>query len=827
MEAKSCLLIVFFFLLQDLNAQDSTQSIDVSSWQNYVQTIDMDQNELAQDENPTPSSLLLAGRNYFLNVYSFSFFNVRYRQRGYENFSGRSYINSVPINSLETNNVQYGLFSGLSNVFRVTETAEQLAAADYSFGGLGNHFSLNTSPTNQRNKLRLNYSFSNRNYQHRLAGIYNSGIHKNGWNYLLAFNMRYSAQGYYPGTYYNGLGYLVSAEKKFKRNVLSIAVFGSDYETGRQTAAVKETFGLSNTNFYNPQWGFQNGRRRNANVFHSFLPTATINYKAVFSDKLYWNTSVGVTIGKVSSTGLEWYNAPDPRPDYYRYLPSFFKNDAAQYDALTQTIRNSPNLLQINWDKMHQVNTAQSNGRALYALGSRTTKSSQINAASTVCEIFSPIWKLNVGVEFQLSKQRNYKEMRDLLGAQYWLNVNAFIERDNPADITTIQNDMDHPDAKIIAGDKYSYDYSLTTRRFSEWVQLNFNTKKWDAFIATELNVRQLSRTGNVRNGLFPNSSFGKDPTLTTLAWNGKMGATYKIDGRKYLFLNVASLQQPEMPNIVYISPTTRNVRNDRARTMTIETAELGFAMNAPTLKIRGNVYYTLSQHAGEFRYFYDDVHQNFASYILNDIEKKYYGAELALDWKFYRNWSYSLVSNLSKSLYANRPQLIVTSETSAEELSNERVYLKNFNVPNTPQTIVHNGLGYRNGTYFFTLDANAFFNRWTAINPMRRTVSILEDVNPVSQKELRDNILKQEKLPNGWTLDCFAGYSFFIKKSGKNRYYIDLLLSGNNLLSKKIIAYAYEQMRIDLKGYDLDKFSNKYSYAMGRNCSVNIVFRF
>ncbi len=830
MRTKSFLLIVCLLLYGYGNAQDTTiSSKKEEAWQNYVNTIDMNEGELLQEGNPSPSSLLLAGRNYFLNVYGFSFFNVRYRQRGYENFPGRTYVNGVPINSLETNSVQYGLFSGMSNVFRVGETNEQLAAADFSFGGLGNHFSINTSPTNQRNKLRIGYSFSNRNYQHRLSGLYNSGYSQNGWNYLLAFNLRYSATGYYPGTYYRGLGYLVSVEKKIKRNVLSFSVWGSDYETGRQSAAVKEAFDLTNTNFYNPQWGSQNGKSRNASILKNYLPTATINYKANYKDKIYWNTGFGVTVGSVSYSGLEWYNAPDPRPDYYRNLPSYYKNDEYQYNALTGEIKINPQRLQIDWDKMYEVNTTQKEGRALYAVGSRTTKHFQVNAASSINAILNDKLRFAGGLEYQMARLRYYKSMDDLLGGQYWLNVNAFVERDNPSDINTIQNNIDDPNEQIKVGDKYSYDYSLVMQRFSEWAQLHLSTRKWDAFASVELNARQLYRIGNVRNGLFSLNSKGESPTSTTLLFNGKMGVTYKIDGRKYIFLNASLLGQPPMPNTVYVSPATRNFKNDSIRPMNIQSVEAGFVMNTPSFRIQANTYFTMIKRAAEYRYFYDDVHQNFASYSMFNIDKKHYGLELALDWKFFPNWNYSFVSNFSRSLYNNRPQLIVTSETSADILSQEQVYLKNFRIPNTPQTIVHNGVGYRNGSYFATLDANVFLNRWSALNPMRRTTSVLSDLNPVTQKDLIDNILQQEKLPNGYTVDFFGGYSFQIKtKNYKQRLYIDLLLSGNNLLdNKNIIAYAYEQMRMDLKGYDFNKFPNKYSYAMGRNYSINIAFRF
>ena len=830
MRTKSKLLIVFYFLFVSkiAIAQDSSRSKVEESWQNYINTIELDPSSLSQEDNTEVSSMLVAGRNYALNVYSFSFFAVRYKLRGYDIFSGRSYINGVPINSLQTNMMQYGLFSGMNNLFKVEETTEQLASSDFTFGGIGNHFLLSTSSLNQRSKLRINSAYSNRNYQYRLGVSYSSGFNRKDWSYLLATNIRYTKQGYYPGSFYNGSGFLFSVDKKIKKNMLSLSAWFSDNESGRSGAAVKETFGLSHSNYYNPQWGYQNGKRRNANVLHSFLPTATIRYQSFLSEKINLNSAIGFTMGKVSNSQLEWYNAPDPRPDYYRYLPSYFKNDAYQYDQLTERYKSDADLLQIRWDDLYQVNNAQNDGRSLYALGERVSKTLDVNGVSTLSVTLDKHYSLNIGIEFQYSKQRNYKEMKDLLGGQYWKNINAFIERDNPSDISTIQNDVDNPNRKILEGDKYSYDYQFNNSKFSEWFQINKSTKKWDAFVATEIGIRQLSRVGNVRNGLFPNNSFGKDPVLTSFFWSGKLGWMYKFDGRKYLFVNAAILQQPPLQDVLYVSPATRNFRNDSLSNMNIKTIETGFVVNAPKWKFRTSLYYTQLSHAGEYRYFYDDIHQNFASYRMLDISKRYYGLELSIEWNFYKNWTYSLLANLSKSLYSNRPRLVVTSETDANVLLDEQVFLNNYRIANTPQSIMHHSFGYRNSGNFVSINANFFFDRWAAFNPMRRTITLLQDINPVSQSSILTSALSQEKLPNGYTLDISGGHTFSLNRNPKHRIYLDVFFSANNLLNRKdIIAYGFEQMRFDTKGYDITKFPNKYSYAMGCNYSVNLNLRF
>jgi hypothetical protein len=51
----------------------------------------------------------------------------------------------------------------------------------------------------------------------------------------------------------------------------------------------------------------------------------------------------------------------DPRPDYYRYLPSYTSKwasvtDPQQGERLAELMRNDINLRQVNWQRLYEVN---------------------------------------------------------------------------------------------------------------------------------------------------------------------------------------------------------------------------------------------------------------------------------------------------------------------------------------------------------------------------------------------------------------------------------------------------------------------------------------
>ncbi|MBK7635268.1 MAG: hypothetical protein IPJ13_14035 [Saprospiraceae bacterium] len=82
-------------------------------------------------------------------------------------------------------------------------------------------------------------------------------------------------------------------------------------------------YDISGDNFYNPNWGFQNGAVRSAREYRIHQPVSILRHDWKISNKTKVMTSIGVQTGRYGSTRLDWFDAPDPRPDYYRRLPSY------------------------------------------------------------------------------------------------------------------------------------------------------------------------------------------------------------------------------------------------------------------------------------------------------------------------------------------------------------------------------------------------------------------------------------------------------------------------------------------------------------------------
>jgi hypothetical protein len=71
-------------------------------------------------------------------------------------------------------------------------------------------------------------------------------------------------------------------------------------------------------------------------------------------ENLNIQTTVGYWGGKGGYTALNWYDVEDPRPDYYRKLPSYYT-----YPADQQVVADSwddPAVSQVNWDQFYFAN---------------------------------------------------------------------------------------------------------------------------------------------------------------------------------------------------------------------------------------------------------------------------------------------------------------------------------------------------------------------------------------------------------------------------------------------------------------------------------------
>jgi len=817
-------------------ARDKAQVEDVPT----VTLTEADSKDLA-DENI--ASAIGSTSDIFISTVSFVQSEARFRIRGYNQGQFEVFMNGVPVNDLYTGNGLTSGWSGLNNVIRNRDITIGLGASDYAFGGVGGSYSLNTTASAQREGLDVSFSNADRNFRNRLMATYSTGVLKNGWAVTASFSRRWAQEGYVPGTFYDGYSYHFSVDKHFgNKNVLSFTAYGAPTKEGLASASTAEAYNLAGSNYYNPDWGYQNGVMRNAYTRNNFQPQFILNDQWKLSSSSNLMMAVGFAFGKNERTGLDYTNANDPKPDYYKNMPSYI-TDTLQQALAEQQWRENVSVHQINWDNMYAVNENNHNlvpnaqgiptsiNESLYIQNASVNDQKRFNFNTVYNKTFNEHITFQAGLRYQLETAENYEQVVDLLGGQYWVNVNQYSALSYPGSAAAAQNNLNTPYQLVTDGQKYGYDYITVQHNATAYVQPKFHYNKVDFFVAAELKFTSFRRNGLYRDGLFPDSSYGKSPAENFINYAFKGGIVYNIDSRNKLYANGAYLTKAPLIGDAYLSAETREQLAPGLGNEQVMSGEAGYMYKSPIVKLRASFFVTQYNNQTQTTSFYDDDLSTYVNYTLTNINSRRLGGELALDYKVYKGFSLSAVGTLGNYIYTDRPNATITDDNSASVLaSNQTIYEKNYHLAGSPQLATTVGVSYRSPqSWYVNVLFNYYGNNWVSVNPARLTTDAVSGLEPNSA--LWQQIVGQQKLPGAFTMNLFAGYSWLMNnqfaKMKKYKYYMVFSLNVTNLTNNQnFITSGYEQLEFNNVTKNLTDYPTKYIYAYGANYLFTVAFK-
>jgi len=788
------------------------------------------------DESETGSgnyvpSLLHSSQDVYVNNTSYTFSIAYFRSRGYDNKYQDVCMNGFNMNSRVTQRASYSQWGGLNHIFRYPENITNINPASFTFGNVGGASNYNLRASNFRRQLRATYSLSNRTYNNRFIVSGGTGVMKNGWSVAGSLSARFgNAMSYVEGTSYNSFAGFIAAEKKINsENWINLAAFTSYTSRGMQSNSVQEVYDLLGDNYYNANWGWYQGKQRNARIRTVCEPVILLTHTYLSADnKLQINTTLGTTFGRSNTTSLNWYDVADPRPDYYRYLPSYQINngDTNQYyqNIFNYWSTNDESYTQINWDKMYEVNqlAAAQGKRAQYMIENRIFDHFQLGGSTNLTYSFNDHIKLHAGLDIRGMKQKNYKTINDLLGGAYWLDVDKFSEGEFPDDYNVQYNDLLHKDDTLYEGDVfgYSYDYHIYTER--AWATAVFTYPHLDFHIGGEIGGTEFWRVGNMQNGRFQDESLGKSETKEFLEGGAKAGITYKINGRNYLVLN--GQVQSTAPSVLnaFLAPRIRNKLVDNLKCEKVYSTDLSYILSYPVIKLRATAYFTQIHDATRLISFYHDDYASMVNYSISNISQRHIGIELGTEIKLGSMFSLILAGNYGDYRYSDRATVTMNAEngTDFDGEVQRTVYWKNFHVAGTPQVAATAGLKFNYNYWWVNINANYFDKIYCDLNPERRTSTARGALDENS--ELYHQVVDQTRMKGQFTMDVSVSKSWRIK----HKYNIGFNASVTNLLNNKnLVTTAWEQYRFDYSNYNVNKFGNKYYYAFGTTFYLGINF--
>lgn len=811
------------------------------------------ESQLGEDDNVAQEVTILGSNsNAYASNVGYRFSPARFKYRAFSSKYSDIYINGNPVNDVERGEFRYSTIGGLNNQTRSMESALPFEDNSFAMTAMGGSNNYNFRPSSMATGHRISLAGANRNYTLRAMYGYNSGLNSKGWAWSLGLTYRWAnvETSYVEGTYYNALSYFLGVEKVLGNHNLSLVTWGNPTERAAQAASTDEMYWIANDRYYNPNWGYQNGKKRNARIINDFSPTALFTWDWKIDDKTKLTTSLLGKYSMYSSSALRYNNGTNPAPDYYSMMPSYNFNvwdpsDAANrtqanldawqasYDYLSASKANR----QINWDRLYFSNriAAAQGADAMYYQQAYHDDQLAFNLASTLKRQLTQDATITGGVVLSANKGFHYQTLEDMLGATSFHNTNTYLVGNFLETDPRVQYDLRTVDPvtglakEVKVGDRFAYDYNVLVNKGYGWATYAENFGALHYAVSGRLGYKSLQRDGKMQNGLAPENSYGKSKKAEFVDGGLKFNSSLNLGAGNAVSLGIGYEKKAPDARVAFASPQINNNFAFNLKSEDVFSTELGYQLNTTWLHANINLYYSYLKNVSEYSMYYDDAENSFTYASLTGIKKSFYGIEAGLNFKLTDFLDLKALGTISDAKYTNDADIVYMR--SQDGLYKKDVVLnEGMREGCTPLTAASLDLSYHAGGWYIDIIGNYYDRIYLYYTPVTRYYSS----NILGQDENGNDVLNrysQAKGHGGFMLDASIGKSIYVGRTGS----LSINLTLTNILNNQnIVTGGMEQNRQDRSSATDDdirtykfRMNPKKFYANGINGMLNITYKF
>jgi len=808
--------------------------------------------QLGEDDDMTQNvTILNSNTNVFASEVGYLFSPVRYRYRAFGQKYNDVYINGAPMNDMESGQFRYSMVGGLNQQTKNVEFALPFESNNFAMNGMAGSNNYNFRAGSMAAGHRLTLSAANRNYMLRGMYTYASGFNSKGWAIAANVTYRWANRGYVEGTFYNALSYFFGVQKKWDNgHSLAFSTWGNPTERSTQGASTDEAYWLANDPYYNPYWGYQNGHRRNSRVVNDYAPSAILTWDWDIMKDMKLTTTLFGKYSMYKSTKLNYNNAENPQPDYWKNLPSSYYDVWDESDSYNRSANSladwnrsynfwtaSKANRQINWDRLYYANkeAALNGSDALYYIQAKHNDNLMVNLASTLTTQVDKNKTWNLGFVLGQNKGMHYQTMEDMLGASSFHNINSYALGTYDMANDYVQYDLNTMGANrtgklIYEGDRFGYDYDLMVHKGLAWSNYTVNTGRWHLMVAGKIGATDMYRKGNMRNGMFAENSYGKSGRAKFGEGGAKGSMTFNAGHGHTFSLGAGYEWRPPMATTAFVSPEMNNDFVNNLKDEHIFSSDFGYQYQNAWLHANLNAYYSYLSHVTEWQNFYFDDINSFSYVSMTDIVKEYYGVELGMRFKVTSAFDITALGTWSEAKNQNNAKVRYMNSTT-RKYTDDIVMNAGMRESGTPLTAASLGLSYHQGGWFLDLNGNYYDRIYLSYSPSYRYQTTLTTMGSIDN-DGNFIVPEQAKGHGGFMLDGSIGKSIYLKRGSLS---INFMVT-NILNNQKIVTGGYEQSRSDYtvkdgtlnntRTYKFSKNPKKY-YAFGTNGMLNIAYKF
>ena len=813
---RHILIVLFLLSYRGLSAQE----FDLYDFR-YYKRFDTVEELLAPEKDSVEVAKFVLDKQFSTRALDYNFSSVRFARRGVPYYRRKTLLNDVEIP-----------FIG-SSAIRALQLTE-------------NHSTDETRlqiDTLKESRTSASFAFSSRNTPYSVS-LATAQKLRNDWSLATNLTARTGRDLHIEGMFGNSLEFNAITAKSWKnKHNLSIALFAKPQMRSTRLASTAEAFRLTGNNLYNPAWGYQNGKVRNARIRREFLPTAFIGYEGKITERTRLVTAVSLTAGIEKYSSLDWFDAQTPQPDNYRYMPSYFEDEGDIFHAVEDAwLSNDTHYTQIDFDRLIATNQLN-NGEAIYAISDRirrTIRSNFRSGATTALDKGS----ISYGFEVTTTNYRNYKQMRDLLGADYIIDLDYFLLDDDTFG-NSLQNNLTTPNRRIAEGDRFGYNYAIRRHDISAFATYRYSTERLDLEIAAKVGYCDISRRGFYRKELFADNSFGVSRHLKFSPYLLRLKAGYLVADNHFITASIATEAAPcEEENLFLQSQyNNRTIANPAMRSA--YNGEVRYIFQKQNIAVSTTLFLSAELNDTQVRHLYDDLSGEYADIVTSRINTLCYGLEVEAEYHFADHFRTTAAVSLGRYKYATNSLITIYTDTANTLLADHiESRIKGLSLGNAPQVAATVGLSYYNKGWWASINANYAGLRYIEPSTVMRTERVLAmAVSP----EQRSALTEQERLKDAFTIDLSLSKTLYINRLNKKIYNTSAAprfedkhpnsrlifrVGVRNLFGSTDIVYnAYESSRLQrykLAGeYIYNRQASRYMYAYPRTFYASASFTF
>ncbi|MEE2953902.1 MAG: TonB-dependent receptor [Bacteroidota bacterium] len=780
--------------------------------------------------------------------------DARITIRGFNQRNVAVMIDGIPVNDMENGWVYWSNWFGLDAVTSNIQVQRGLGASKIAIPSVGGTMNILTRGTGNKKGGIIKQEVGSFGRLRTSVG-YNSGILKNGWGYTLAGSYK-KGNGFVEETWSEGFFYYAKIQKELGSHILSFSVMGAPQSHGQRSyksdiASYDTSFARSlgdDTDFsnrvvnkgitYNKHWGnldrwtinssgdtTHNHEVLNTKQNYYHKPQFSLRDFWAINNNLYISNIIYASIGNGGGTGLTGANT-------------------SNYDINGQY--NLQEAYNINANKINPF-FSQTETQAETYLRSSINNHYWYGGLSTIDYSINNFLSISGGLDLRYYKGEHYREVFDLLGANYAVDDANGIQdsqvkregekvgyyNDGLVKWSGIFSQLEYSDNKISAFFNVSGSNSGYKRiDYFKKKDLVLEDTTYNEALGTSVNtIYELDSTGNIigaskimeedtiwHNGQFytRNSDEAKQAETDWKWIKGytiKTGANYNLNDYNNVFFNIGYISKaPRFNNVYdYSNKLFRDIRNEEVKAL-----ESGYSFRSSRFSANLNSYYTIWENKpsnGGVTVVVDDV-----SYKanINGMDALHKGIEIDFAYKLSKHFKIEGLVSLGDWKWTSSDTVRFLDDDNnpiTDDFGNEILQVfdaDGVHVGDAAQTQFGLSIRYEPTYDSYIKLRGTYFDDYYS------------DFDPLSLNG--DNANRDSwKIPAYNLIDLHCGYKFKLSDNNK----LDIKLSVLNLLNEIYISDAQNNDPYNTSYQDFDAKSAGVFFGLGRRINVSAKFNF